>query len=187
MLVPVVILGLLSICGGWIGIEHFSAFLAPSTGALHLASKTPHLELILSILAVLVALEGWLIADKYYRRKPTRPAQLAAALPGPYKLLANKYYVDEIYGAAIVNPLLAISKYVLGWIVDSAILGGIAWLLAGIANFAGMILQRWQSGNLRSYAAWLAAAAAAVLLFVLLANAWPNLDFAVAWKGWPLR
>ena len=127
------------------------------------------LELILSIAAVLVALEGWLIADKYYRRKPERPAQLAAALPAGYKLLANKYYVDEIYGAVIVKPLLAFSKYVLGWVVDTAMLGGVAWLLAGIASFSGMILQRWQSGNLRSYAAWLAAGAAAVLLFLLLA------------------
>ena len=179
MLVPLVILGLLSICGGWIGIDHIAAFLAPTTGALHLASNTPHIELYLSIVAVLVALEGWLIADKYYRRKPARPAQLAAALPGPYKLLANKYYVDEIYRAAIVNPLLAISKYALGWIVDTAILGGIAWLLAGIANLAGMILQRWQSGNLRSYAAWLAAAAAVVLLFLLLPAFWGAFNFAI--------
>ena len=99
MRVPLVILGALSICGGWIGIEHFGSFLAPAAGALHLETKTPHLELILSVLAVLVALEGWLIADKYYRRKPARPAQLAAAVPAAYKLLANKYYVDEIYGA----------------------------------------------------------------------------------------
>ena len=48
------------------------------------------------------------------------------------------------------------------------LLAGIAWLLAGIASITGMILQRWQSGNLRSYAAWLAAGAAAVLLFLLL-------------------
>ena len=52
--------------------------------------------------------------------------------------------------------------------VDKAILGGAAWLLGGIATFCGAILQRWQSGNLRSYAAWLAAGAAAVLLFVLV-------------------
>ena len=48
------------------------------------------------------------------------------------------------------------------------ILGGAAWLLGGIATFAGALLQRWQSGNLRSYAAWLAAGAAAVLLFVVV-------------------
>ena len=44
----------------------------------------------------------------------------------------------------------------------------LAWLLGGIATFGGAILQRWQSGNLRSYAAWLAAGAAALLLFVLV-------------------
>jgi NADH-quinone oxidoreductase subunit L len=52
--------------------------------------------------------------------------------------------------------------------VDFAILGGLAWLLAGIAQFTGAILQRWQSGNIRSYAAWLALGAAALLLFVLV-------------------
>ena len=170
MRAPLVILALLSICGGWIGIESFSAYLAPSVGLHPAVSSTPHLELILTIVAVLVALEGWLIADKYYRRKPERPAQLAAAMPGGYKLLANKFYVDEIYNAVFVKPLFVVSRYVLGWIVDTGILGGIAWLLAGTANLSGMILQRWQSGNLRSYAAWLTAAAAAVLLFVMIAQ-----------------
>ncbi len=169
MLIPLVILAILSVCGGWVGIERFSAYLAPAAQAHRpMPTGNPSLEFILTIAAVLVALEGWLIADKYYRRKTERPAQLAAALPAAYKLLSNKYYVDEIYGAVIVKPLFAFSKYFLGWVVDTAILGGIAWLLAGIASISGMILQRWQSGNLRSYAAWLAAGAAAVLLFLLL-------------------
>jgi NADH-quinone oxidoreductase subunit L len=169
MQVPLIILAVLSVCGGWIGIDRFSDYLAPATAAHRaIPQGSPGTEVILSILAVLVALEGWLIADKYYRRKTERPAQLAAALPQSYSLLANKFYVDEVYSAVIVKPLVAISKYVLGWIVDTAILGGLAWLLAGIATFTGMILQRWQSGNLRSYAAWLALGAAAVLLFVLV-------------------
>jgi NADH-quinone oxidoreductase subunit L len=56
----------------------------------------------------------------------------------------------------------------LDWVVDKALLGGTAWLLGGIATLAGAILQRWQSGNIRSYAAWLAAGAAAVLIFILV-------------------
>ncbi len=168
MLIPLVILGALSVCGGWIGIERIGDYLAPATGALREQPAGSHLELWLSILAVLIAAEGWLIADKYYRRKPQRPAQLAASVPGLYNLIANKYYVDEIYSALFVRPLLAFSKYVLGWIVDIGILGGAAWLLGGTATFAGAILQRWQSGNLRSYAAWLALGAAAVLIFALI-------------------
>jgi len=166
MLGPLVILALLSIGGGWIGIERFAAFLAPATGQRVAESNTPHLELILSGAAVAVALLGWLIADRLYRQKPAQAAQLAEAAPGAYKLLANKYYVDEMYGATVVKPLLGFSRYVLGWVVDAGLLGGLAWLLGGVAVFAGAILQRWQSGNLRSYAAWLAAGAAAVLLFM---------------------
>lgn len=168
MLGPLTILGLLSVAGGWIGIDKFSTFLAPSVGPLHLSSSIPHLELYLTGVAILLALEGLLIADKYYRRSPERPARLAANMPHAYKILINKYFVDEIYGFTIVKPLLAFSKFLLGWVVDVAIVGGAAWLLAGIAQFLGAILQRWQSGNLRSYAAWLALGAAAILLFFLL-------------------
>jgi NADH-quinone oxidoreductase subunit L len=183
MLGPLVILALLSIGGGWIGIERFAAFLSPSAGPRVAESTTPHLELILSVAAVAVALLGWFIADLLYRQKPAQPAQLAEALPGAYKLIANKYYVDEIYGATVVKPLLGFSKYMLGWVVDIGLLGGLAWLLGGIAMFTGAILQRWQSGNLRSYAAWLAAGAAAVLLFVLVpwTTVWPA-SMQFIWK-----
>jgi NADH-quinone oxidoreductase subunit L len=168
MLGPLVILALLSIGGGWIGIERFAAYLAPSTGPLSLETGSAHLELVLSILAVAVALLGWFIADRFYRQRPEAPARLAAAVPAGYSVLAHKYWVDEFYGAVIVKPLMAVSKFVLEWVVDVAILGGLAWLLGGIATFTGAILQRWQSGNLRSYAAWLAAGAAALLLFALV-------------------
>jgi NADH-quinone oxidoreductase subunit L len=184
MLGPLLVLALLSFCGGWIGMEGFSAYLAPSVRTPRATpSGNALLELVLSIAAVAVALFGWFIADLLYRQKPSRPAQLAAALPTGYKLLANKYYVDEIYGAVFVKPLLAVSKYVLSWVVDGAILGGLAWLLGGIASFTGMILQRWQSGNLRSYAAWLAAATVAVLLFTLVpwTSVWP-VSFDFVWK-----
>jgi NADH-quinone oxidoreductase subunit L len=176
MLGPLVLLALLSIGGGWVGIERFGAYLKPATGALRMESSIPHLELILSGVAVAVALLGWLVAHIFYSARPEAPARLAGAISPVYKLVANKYYVDEIYGAVIVKPLLAISRFVLGWVVEGAILGGLALLLAGIANFSGAILQRWQSGNLRSYAAWLAAGAAVLLLFVLTpwTTIWPD-------------
>jgi NADH-quinone oxidoreductase subunit L len=168
MLGPLVILALLSICGGWVGIERFTEFLAPSLGEHPLTSGSVGLEYGLSALAVAVAFIGWFIAHRLYHQKPDAPKQIAAAVPNGYKVLLNKYYVDEIYGALIVKPLLAFSKFFLEWVVDFAILGGTAWLLGGIATFGGAILQRWQSGNIRSYAAWLALGAVALLLCVLV-------------------
>ncbi|MGA7857491.1 MAG: proton-conducting transporter membrane subunit, partial [Terracidiphilus sp.] len=165
---PLVILALLSVCGGWIGIERFGAYLAPSVGSLATEAGSAQLELELSVVAVLVALLGWYVAHRLYHQRPESPAKLAAAFPAGYKLLLNKYFVDQIYSFAVVKPLLAFSKFILEWVVDVAILGGITWLLGGIATLAGAILQRWQSGNLRSYAAWLALGAAALLLFVLV-------------------
>jgi NADH-quinone oxidoreductase subunit L len=190
---PLLILALLSLGGGWIGIERaggwinmerFAGFLAPVFGARGAESGSAKLELALSAAAVGAALVGWLVAYLFYCERSTVPARLAGALPHSYKLLANKYYVDEIYGAMVVKPLLGVSKYFLGWVVEVAVLGGIASLLAGSARFIGAILQYWQSGNLRSYAAWLAAGAAAVLLFLLLpwGTVWPaSMEFV--WKA----
>ncbi|SPE26277.1 NADH:ubiquinone oxidoreductase, membrane subunit L [Candidatus Sulfotelmatomonas gaucii] len=182
---PMVILGLLCVCGGWIGIDRFTEYLAPSVG-LHrtISSGSIGLELVLSLVAVLVALEGWLIAGKYYRRKPERPAEFAAAMPTAYKILLNNYYVDEIYGAVIVKPLLILSRFVLGGI--EFLLAGVAWLLGGIAMLSGMILQRWQSGNLRSYAAWLALGAAALLLFMVVPSLLAANGIDIRWT-WGLR
>jgi NADH-quinone oxidoreductase subunit L len=173
MLLPLVLLALLSIGGGWIGIERFGSFLAPVTGPVvdpALESGGKQLDLILSIVAVVVAALGWLLAHIFYGSKNKRAANLAAAIPGAHSLLVNKYWIDELYGATIVKPLLLIAKFVLGWIGEGVIIRGSAWLLAGITTLLGELVRRWQSGNLRSYAAWLAAGAAALLLLVLYLN-----------------
>ena len=187
MLGPLVILAFLSVFGGWIGfgdnLGRFGAFLAPAIGTRPAESAANHLELLMSILAVAAGVLGWFIADRMYRQKPETANQLAASLPAGYRLLSNKYYVDEIYGATIVRPILAVSKYLLEWVVDVAILGGAAWLLAGIASFGGAILQRWQSGNLRSYAAWLALGAAVLLAFVLGPWILGGSGMAMKWMG----
>ena len=168
MLGPLSILALLSVGGGWIGIERFGAFLAPAVGRQTGEGGSAQLEILLILLAVAVAALGWFMAHRLYHQRPEGAAQLAAAMPTGYKLLLNKYFVDEIYSYTFVKPLLAFSRFILGWVVDTAVLGGLAWLLGGIALLGGAILQPWQSGNLRSYAAWLAFGAAALLLFVLV-------------------
>ena len=168
MLGPLVILALLSIVGGWIGAGPAGRLPGSSGRGAHRRGGQQHAGMDLTILAVAAAALGWLIADRLYRARPEAPARLATSMAGPYKLLVHKYWVDEIYNTLIVKPILAASRFFLEWVVDVAILGGAVWLLGGIASLGGAVLQRWQSGNLRSYAAWLAAAAAVLLLLAVL-------------------
>ena len=179
---PLVILALLSVIGGWIGAGRFGAFLAPSAGASSAETANRSLEWTLAGVAVVVALLGLLIARGLYRNNKGKEPLSVAALP--YAVLSHKYWVDEIYGALIVKPVLAISRFLLEWVVEFAILGGAAWLLAGAASFGGALLQRWQSGNLRSYAAWLTAGAAALLLFALVPWLLGTYGIDIKWKGW---
>jgi len=175
MLGPLVILAALSFIGGWMGIGEglgpFGRFLAQAVGPLPSSVATESgssLELPLSIVAVIVALIGLYIAYLFYGSKNDRAARLAAAAPGAHNLLEHKYWIDEIYTTVIVQPVMLISRYVLGWLGEGAIIRGSAWLLAGIATLFGELLRRWQSGNLRSYSAWLAAGAAAILFFTVV-------------------
>jgi len=168
MLTPLVILALLSIAGGWIGIERFGNFLAPAVGPVIDPVLEPggkSLEIALGGVAVAVALLGWFIAHLFYGSKNKRAENLAASLPAVHNALVKKYGIDELYHAAIVQPLTLGARYFLGWIGEGVIIRGSAWLLAGIATLLGEFLRRWQSGNLRSYSAWLAAGAAALLIF----------------------
>jgi NADH-quinone oxidoreductase subunit L len=191
MLTPLVILALLSIAGGWIGIDRFGHFLEPVVGKVLDPAELPggkSLDIILSVVAVAVAVLGWFMAHLFYSKKNDRAANLAKSLSGVYILLVNKYKIDELYNAVIVKPLKAFSTFVLWWVGEGVIIRGSAWLLAGITMLCGEFLRRWQSGNIRSYAAWLAVGAGAFLLFAaylatssLLGS--HGMDIHINWAG----
>ena len=69
-------------------------------------------------------------------------------------LLLNKYYIDEIYAALIVRPLLWISTNVLWHVVDEGAIDGVVNGTATVARGSGSEARKMQSGNTRSYAAW---------------------------------
>jgi NADH-quinone oxidoreductase subunit L len=188
MLGPLVILALLSLTGGWVGIERFGSFLAPVVGELADPATLPGgktLDLTLSVVAVLTALAGLAIAHLFYFKKNDRAATLAGSASGVYSLLSHKYWIDELYSTVVVKPLTLGSRYVLGWIGEGVIIRGSAWLLAGISTLLGEWLRRWQSGNLRSYSAWLVAGAAAVLFFTVVGVVMGigGVDIRMVWAG----
>jgi NADH-quinone oxidoreductase subunit L len=104
---PLVVLAVLSIVGGWIGIggrfEHFLEPVIAKTAqpASEAGAASPELGLMAA--SVIVALIGIGLAWQMYLRKTSLPDRLASAFGGLYRLLARKYYVDEIYDALVVN------------------------------------------------------------------------------------
>jgi NADH-quinone oxidoreductase subunit L len=177
MTVPLAILALLSIIGGWVGVpaamgghNEIEHFLEPvfSTGAIAEAATTSHgPELGLAVVSVLVALAGLGIAYLFYYKKSGTAAALAAKMPALYNLVTHKFYVDEIYGALIVSPLLMLSRLFLGGIIDGGIVNGSGAAAGATTRGLSSLVRRVQSGNIRSYAGWLALGAAAVLLVMI--------------------
>lgn len=175
MLTPLVILGVLCVIGGWIGWPEglggsnwFAHFLAPVTQvAQSPRGGSNSLEVILAIVSVLTALAGWFVAHLFYYAKPELPVALAAKLRGLHTLVLNKYWVDEIYGGLIIAPILFVSRYALKGLVDTGLIDGGGYAAGLTAQGFGALVQRVQSGNIRSYAGWLAIGAAALLLLTL--------------------
>ena len=174
MWIPLAILAILSIIGGWIGVpaamgghDEIGHFLDPVLGLVpHAAAESSGLELGMAALSVLIGLAGLGAAHVLYKAKPELPARLATQFRGLYSLLFNKYRIDEIYGAIIVTPLLLFSRYILKALFDRGIIDGAGFAAGATAQGFGAIVQRVQSGNIRSYAGWLAVGAAVLLIAV---------------------
>ena len=121
-------------------------------------------EVWFSVISVVMALIGWFFADLLYRRKPGLVDRLVERAGAVYSLLVNKYWIDQIYTGLIVAPLLFLSRYLLWGAVDRGVINGGGSLAAGSMRGLGALVQRVQSGNIRSYAGWLAVGAATLLL-----------------------
>jgi NADH-quinone oxidoreductase subunit L len=186
MLVPLVVLAVLSVAGGWVaapalfgGTDRFAAFLGPLMGnATPAESARPgdnSRELTLAAMAVGAALTGFLVAWWFYLRRKDVPDRLSRSFRGAYTLLVNKYYVDEIYDAAIVRPLVWLSTRVLWNVVDEGTIDGSVNGVARGTQAIGERVRRVQSGNTRSYAAWVVVGAVLVIGLLL----WPLLKPAL--------
>jgi NADH-quinone oxidoreductase subunit L len=110
------------------------------------------LELILMVLSVLVAISGILMAYVFYIRSPRIPAAVTARLGGIYTLVANKYYIDELYERSIVRPGYALADSLMYKLIDAGIIEGIVNGLGIAARLFGAVARLAQSGVVRTYA-----------------------------------
>jgi NADH-quinone oxidoreductase subunit L len=117
------------------------------------------------------ALIGLAVAYWLYVKRPGRADGFAHSLKPAYTTLLNKYYVDELYAAVVVKPLLWISTAVLWKTADVA---GIDGAVNGIADGARTIgdgVRHTQSGNTRSYAVWVVVGAIVIIAVIFF---WPS-------------
>jgi NADH-quinone oxidoreductase subunit L len=169
MLVPLMILGVLSTVGGLVGIgNRFENFLAPVFGSGQVAEAAGRgTEFLLMGVSVTVAILGFLLAYVLYVSKPYLPQKIADALNGFYTAVLNKYYVDEIYAKLFVKPLVDGSTTILWQGVDRKVIDDTVNNAADAARHVSDEVRHMQSGNLRSYAGWIAAGSAVVIAYMI--------------------
>lgn len=147
MTIPLMILAFFSVIGGWAALpEHNFAFF------VHYGEfEAEAMNWGLAAVSVIAGLLGIGLAYTIYLKKSIKAENIVARFPGVYKLLKNKYYIDEIYLWLIRNVMDGIVAKVLYWfdiyIIDG-IINGIALIVRGSASG----LRRTSTGQLQTYA-----------------------------------
>ncbi|MGA7563464.1 MAG: NADH-quinone oxidoreductase subunit L [Desulfobaccales bacterium] len=158
MAAPLIILAVLSAVGGFVGFpiiegaHKFKEFLAPSLAVLHPEGHHPmSFEIFMMAFSMSVAGVGIFIAYKCYIKNPGLPNRVVAKFPVVYEYIYHKYFVDEFYDAAVVEPVKEGSDFL--WhgvdetVVDGAVNGSastVVWLSAH--------LRKLETGFVQSYA-----------------------------------
>jgi NADH-quinone oxidoreductase subunit L len=202
MTVPLMILAVLAFVGGWIGIpkvispgipnvlEHWLEPVFGGHGAAaagHAAAEAAHgaaqavshsagLEIGLMVLSLAIALSGMALAWLFYEKRPELAPQMAERARALYRLILNKYFIDELYGRVILAPYYAVcraSAWFDKWVVDGLVNGAAyftlgssytstgfdVYIVDGLVNMAGYMVRgtSWvfralQTGFVQSYA-----------------------------------
>jgi NADH-quinone oxidoreductase subunit L len=118
-------------------------------------------------ISVLAAFLGWGLAWLFYYRSPDLPGRIAHAISGLYDVVLHKYYVDEIYAVLFVKPLIHGSTGILWQGIDRKVIDNTVNNAADGARHVSDEVRHMQSGNLRSYAGWVAAGSAVLIAYMI--------------------
>ena len=158
MTVPLMALAGLSVVGGLVGFpiiegaNKFKDFLAPSiTPLVHEVHAPAWFEITMMIFSMAVAAAGIFMAYKFYMKKPELPEKVIQKIPVIYDLVYHKYYVDEIYDAAVVEPIKNGSDFL--WHgVDETVIDGAVNGSATTVGWLSSHLRKLETGFVQSYA-----------------------------------
>ncbi|MFW6202062.1 MAG: NADH-quinone oxidoreductase subunit L [Gemmatimonadota bacterium] len=178
MWVPLAVLAVLSVVGGWVNVPHAIAdapvlgwlpsaewlhawlhpvvepaeqILATNVGPLRETAPAGGGELTWAIVSLVLAVSAILVAVRVVGRRAYRPAAASPEPQGLARVLARKWYVDEAYDALVVRPLLRLSRGL--WrAVDQGLIDGAVNGVGRLAGALGMLGARIQTGQLNTYA-----------------------------------
>ena len=196
MIIPLAVLAVLSVIGGYVGVpgslggsNRFDKFLGPvfhgsaPADAQHTAigekgaperktegsepKTAASTELMFTAISVFAALLGFGLAWLLYYRSPQLPDKIAASMSSGYQTLLHKYYVDELYAVLFVKPLIDLSTRILWQGVDRNIVDAAVNDAGDGLRHVSDDVRHMQSGNIRSYAGWIAAGSAVVIAFMI--------------------
>jgi len=174
MTVPLMLLAVGAVAGGWINIPpvlgggaQFAHFLEPVVG--HPEFHGTHAqELGVMANSTTFALIGLILAGIFYLKKTNIPVKLAKDYNIFYLVLFNKYYVDELYNIIIVKPTMWIARRVLVGFTDAKIIEGIVNGVPYLVGVFSRALRRIQTGLAHHYGIFMAAGAFFIILYILL-------------------
>lgn len=180
MTIPLIVLGILSVVGGWIGIPHVLGEMIPGHPHNILEHWLHHsilpipglqpadhaLELGMMAVSVTLAAISAAVAYQFYVRSPETPVRIANSLGKFYQLVYNKYYVDEIYDRIIIQPTIRLSE-ILWFRVDVNFIDKITYKLGDLVRGAGGLVRSLQNGNIQQYAMYMSLGIIIALSFLM--------------------
>ena len=175
MTLPLVVLAILSVVGGWIGIPRvfgtgfhniWSEWLAPEIHGTRMAEAASAIELGLMGISVSVAALSAIAAVYCYLVDPAIPKRVAERMGGLYRAVAHAYFVDEFIAKGILRPIVDGSRTL--WAsVDVAVFDGSTEIAADATKQIGSVARTLQNGNMQQYALYIALGVVGLLFFVM--------------------
>jgi NADH-quinone oxidoreductase subunit L len=181
MTIPLIALAILSVVGGWVGIPHVIGSILP--GEPHnflehwlepviktvpgLAEAESSQEWMLMGASVLFAGCSALLAYSFYTKHLDKPAQIAKSLGGFYRLVSDKYRMDELYQMAILGPIFKASQG-LWYYVDVNFIDKTTYVLSDLVKGGGSFARSLQNGNIQRYALYVSIGVVFTLSYIIL-------------------
>ncbi len=180
MTIPLIVLAVLSVVGGWIGIPHvigehlghipnvwehwLHPVISPIPGWQAIDATT---EWTLMGVSVGLATISAVVAYQFYVKSPETPKKIAESIKPVYNFVYNKYFVDEAYFGAIINPLVNLSRST-WYYVDVNFIDKMTYWAGDLMRGMGSMVRSTQTGNMQQYAMYIGIGVVVALSFVIM-------------------